>query len=370
MSHNNSQPLTGDKIMSYIEEASLIETQDNIHCKVYANSHPTGFIIAKPKYIPDEILQFQGLKKRFIFGKCMTRFNVFTKKETVKANIDILKQKFPDYIYDCPKHKRWFLGVKEGKITQKHNSKTGVKELMKVPDSDLDSYLKATKELLIFLTQSGVSIDNVGISHSTLMGNYTPGISDIDILVYGKDNGWKVINFLEQTTHPKLKWKTEEDWAKYYTERVISKHLTKDEYIFNMVRKRDDGFFDNNVFSIFCVENPEETWYDWEADHEPINTVKIQATIKDAGNSIVRPGYYDITDSNIIEGNEQVPIKRIVTWSRPFVLQAKNNERIEACGLLEKVTTKDNTYYQIVIGYFDAYTTERGEQEYLKTLVN
>ena len=63
------------------------------------------------------------------------------------------------------------------------------------------------------------------------------------------------------------------------------------------------------------------------------------------------------------------PIKRIVTWARPFALQAKAGENVEACGLLEEVNNGKETYCQIVLGYFDTYTTTRGEEEYMKALL-
>ena len=135
-----------------------------------------------------------------------------------------------------------------------------------------------------------------------------------------------------------------------------------------MVRKKDDGFIDGNVFSLFCIENEDESWYDWNDEHEPLATVKIKAKVKDVYYSIVRPGYYELEDSKVIEGYKNVNIKRIVTWARPFSLQAKEDENIEACGLLEKVKSKNGEFYQIVIGYFDAYTTDRGEKEYLKVI--
>jgi len=47
-----------------------------------------------------------------------------------------------------------------------------------------------------------------------------------------------------------------------------------------MVRKKDDGFIDGNVFSLFCIENENEIWYDWEAEHEPLGTIKMKAKIK------------------------------------------------------------------------------------------
>lgn len=355
--------------MTYFHEAALVDSIDGVQFKIYSNTHPKGFIIAKPKYVPSGLVNLTGLKKRFLFSKCMSRFNLFNNKEIVEKNLDALKEKFPEYIYECRKHKNWFLGLPEKKVKKFYDTKEGLQELMRVPIEDLDSYLKATRKMVNILVQSGVSIKNLGISHSTLLGNYTPGKSDIDILIFGIDNGWKAIKHLEKCSDPSLKWKSGQDWAKYYRDRVVSKIYTEEEYIANMVRKKNDGFIDGNVFSLFCIENENKSWYDWEAEREPIGTVKIKAKVKDEYYSIVRPGYYEIEDSKVLEGYKNVPIKRVVTWAMPFNLQAKKGEHIESCGLLEKVSSKEREFYQIVIGYFDTYTTDRGEKEYLKALI-
>jgi len=355
--------------MTYFHEAALIDSIDDIQFKIYSNSHPPGFIIAKPKYVPIEKLNLVGLKKRFLFGRAVHRFNLFNNKEIVEANLNEIWRKFPYYIYKCRKHKNWFLGVPENKIKKFYDTRQGLGELLKVTLEDLDPYLKATRRIIDILIEAGISIDNLGISHSTLLGNYTPGKSDIDILVFGMENGWKAIKYIEQTNNPSLTWKTGEDWAKYYKERVVSKIYSEKEYIANMIRKKDDGFIDGNVFSLFCIENENEIWYNWEDEHEPLGTVKIRARVKDAYYSIVRPGFYELENSIVLEGYGNVPIKRIVIWARPFNLQAKEGENVEACGLLEKVKSKEGEFYQIVIGYFDTYTTDRGEKEYLKALI-
>jgi len=355
--------------MTKYHEAALIDTVDGLQFKVYSTTHPKGFIIAKPKYIPVDTLKFTGLKKRFLFGKCVTRFNLFNKKEIVEKNLETLKKKFPEYIYECKKHKNWFLGVPETKVKKFYDTKKGLQELLIVPVEDLDKYLKAVRAMIDILVEAGIPKKQLGISHSTLLGNYTPGISDIDILIFGIDNGWKAIKYLETYKNHLLKWKKDEDWAKYFRDRVVSEVYSEKEYVKNMVRKKDDGFIDGNVFSLFCIENKDESWYDWEEEHEPLGTVKIKATVKDAYHSIVRPGFYELGNTEVLKGHENVPVKRIVTWARPFVLQARKNEQVEACGLLEKVTSKNDEFYQLVIGYFDTYTTERGKQEYLKALI-
>ncbi|MBU1974049.1 MAG: hypothetical protein KKH52_01495 [Nanoarchaeota archaeon] len=355
--------------MEHFYEATLIDTIDGIQCKVYANSHPEGMVIVKPKYIPANLIEFTGLKKRFLFETAMNRFNLFKSKEIVKDNLDKLKVSYPYFFYDCEKHKNWFLVVPKEKIKTYHHPQKGLQQLMSIPLDHLDDYLKATKEFIELLIQSGISVNDLGISHSTLLGNYTPGKSDIDILIFGKENGWKVLQYMETVQHPDLKWKTAEDWATYYRKRIVSQQFNEEEYVFNMLRKRDDGYFRGNVFSLFVVENPEECWYDWDAQREPLGTVKIEGTVTDNYHCTVRPGYYEIENTTVLEGYENVPIKRIVTWARPFSLQAQNGEKVEACGLLERVKpVAGEEYYQIVIGYFDTYTNERGEQEYLKTL--
>ena len=325
-------------------EASLIDSTDGIQFKVYSSSHPKGFIIAKPKYVPCDLMELVGMKKRFLFSKCNYRFNLFTKKEAVEKNLEEINRKYPYYIYRCDKHKNWFLGVPEEKVGKFYDTKDGLRELMKVPIEDCDPYLKAVRKLIDLLMSAGIPNSCLGISHSTLLGNYTPGKSDIDILIFGMDYGWKAIRFLENTNDKAISWKSEDDWAKYFKDRVVSKVYSEKEYVRNMVRKRDDGFVEGNVFSLFCIEDEKEKWYDWDATHEPLGPIKLRAMVKDAHYSIVRPGYYEIEDTKILEGHEEVPVKRIVTWARPFSLQARKGEEIEAFGLLERVTSKGEQY--------------------------
>ena len=81
--------------MTHFYEAALVDSIDGIQFKVYSSTHPKGFIIAKPKYIPQDLLNLVGLKTRFLFGKCVYRFNLFNNKEAVEKNLQEIKEKFP-----------------------------------------------------------------------------------------------------------------------------------------------------------------------------------------------------------------------------------------------------------------------------------
>src|SRR3989338_2851110 len=119
--------------MAFFHEAALVDSIDGVQFKIYSNTHPKGFIIAKPKYIPSGLVSLTGLKKRFLFSKCMTRFNLFNNKEIVEKNLDALKEKFPEYVYECKRHKNWFLGLPEEKVKKFYDTKQGLQELMRVP---------------------------------------------------------------------------------------------------------------------------------------------------------------------------------------------------------------------------------------------
>ena len=269
--------------MEHFYESLLIDTEEGIQCKVYSNSHPEGMIVVKPKYVPEEGISFKNLKKRYLFEKALFRFNLFTDVKATAHNLAEFRKRFPDYFYESEKHDNWFIVVPREKIKKIHDPKEGLRELIKIPLSDLDNYLRAVRGLIELISQSGVALEKLGINHSTLLGNYTLGKSDIDIVVYGKENGWKILDFLERAEHPSLRWKTEEDWRKYYRDRIVSKNFDENEYVANMVQKKDDGFFDGNVFSIFVVEEPEEVWYDWEDKHIPLATVKMSGKILEKG---------------------------------------------------------------------------------------
>ncbi len=364
--------------MAHFPESTLIDTTDGFQCKTYASEHPPGYVIVKPKYIPKEAISGEGLKYRFLFEKCLVRFNLFAKKENVLNYLQQFREKFPDYIYDSPIHNNWFFVVPRDKIKKVHDGRKGLQEFLTVPEKDLDDYLKLVRELINLLTQSGVDSQDLGITHSTLMGNYTPGKSDIDVIIYGKENGWKILNFLKTAKHPLLKWKTEAEWREYYQDHKTSEssHFTEDEYVHHMARKRYEGMFGETVFTLFTSEEPEETWFKWgDATYQPVGLATITGRVTDHYNSHVRPGFYELADTTLVEGDHQtphidpnIPIKRAVTYSIPFVQQALTGETLKACGLLELVTPQEGEkYYRVVVGYFDAYVSERREKEYIKS---
>jgi predicted nucleotidyltransferase len=356
-------------------ESSIITTKDGLHCQVYSNEHPTNSIIIKPKYIPTDKIQCDALQYRYISGKKMNRLSMWVDKEKLKTYITNFKENYSEYILSSPHHNnnRLFFSIPIEKIERIYFPRRGLSELMTMPESSLDDHLKLVYEFIKFLLDSGLKEKDLGVTYSTLMGHYFKNISDINIVVYGKDNFWNLMKYLETAKHPKLKWKTKEDWIRFHKQRNRFTFFTEQEFLQIMSRKKSEGYFDDNLFVIFGTEKDEEVWSKWgEEKYTQIGSAIIEGTVIDNFSSIVRPGCYTIKDSKVISAGKENfndVIKKVVFYSRDYCMIAYPEEKIQASGILEKVEPKNgDAYYRIVVGYFDAYLTNRREEEFIKLI--
>lgn len=344
-------------------------SDDGLQLKSYANDHPDGFVIAKPKYIPRQKIDCSGFQERNILGKDLRRFDYWAVDEKkLKEYIDDFEKAYSEYMYHSQLHNRWFMGVPTKKIVKLPNPKEGVKRILAMNESEVDEYMKRTQALLNVLIDGGLRKSDLGITNSTLLGTYTYGKSDIDVIIYGKKNYWKYIDIIHKSKHTLLRWRTVDEWKKYFSTYNAGLFISEKEFIWHAQRKYGDGLFGETVFSVFGVENPNEISVKWgDEKYTPLGLATVKGIIKDDFNGVVRPGYYEIENSRVIKG-PNVKVERIVTYARDFMLQAFKGEKVIAAGILEKVTPLKNNskeYYRIVIGYFDSYIDRRG-QEYIK----
>jgi len=360
--------------MAHFYESSIITTKDGVQCQVYSNEHPEGYTIVKPKYIPMDKISSDKLQCRYLTGKRVNRLNMWIDKKELKRYISEFKKNYPEYVYNSELHKNWFFAVPTNRIEKTYDPKKGLCELMQMPERGLDRHLRAVAEFVKLVLKSGLKTSELGVTYSTLVGHYVSDISDINLVVYGKENFWKLMMFLEKAEHPKLKWKTDREWLEFRKQRNRAEVFSEKEFLFQMKRKKSEGFFNNCLFVIFCVENPEETWFKWgDERYEPSGLVKIKGIVTGNYNSAVRPGVYEIKDAEVVDGKNHgiKNIKQVVYHSRDYIMQAYPGEKIEAAGLLEKaIPKKGEPYHRIVIGYFDAYISGRRGKEYIKVIEN
>jgi predicted nucleotidyltransferase len=356
-------------------ESTIITTIDGLHCQVYGNEHPEDRVLVKPKYIPTDKIHCDGLPYRFISGRRVNRLNLWIDSTKLKKYIEDFKNAYPKYVFESPMYDKspLFFAIPKKYIAKSYSPRTGLTELMIMSEKDLDEHLKKVTELVTFLLKSGLELNDLGITYSTLMGHYNPNISDINVVVYGKKKFWTLMEYLEKNDHNDLRWKNYEEWEEFYKKRNRHMIHNKEKYISDMHRKKSEGFFKDTLFVIFAVENEGETWFKWyEEKYKKVGSAKFRAVVKDNINSVVRPGCYEINESNFIDGDEQckdIKIKKAVFYSRDYCMLAFPEERVELSGIIEEVTPKiGKPYHRIVIGYLDSYISERRYNEYIKVL--
>ena len=351
-------------------ESTIIKSKDGLQVKSYTNEHPEGFVIAKPKYIPTTYIKSDKLPIRTLDGQEVNRFDYWIDNQELKNYIEKFKEAYPDYYYECDLYNTWFFGIPKKKIQEVPDGRKGVERILNLQENELDEYLTITQKFIQLLENSGVSYKDMGVTNSTILGTYTYGRSDIDLIIYGKQNYWDVIEFMKDAKHEMLRWKTLAEWKKYYSTYNAGLNFNEEQFIWQAERKYADGFFGETVFSIFGVSEPEETYAKWGTEKcTPMGEIILKADVLDNYHAAVRPGYYELENSKIIESPSRVDkntkIDLVVTFARDFMLQAFKGERIAAKGLLEKVESLDGSrddYYRVAVGYFDSYVSRIGEE--------
>jgi len=355
--------------MVHFYESSIITTTDGLHCQVYSNEHPEGGLIVKPKYIPMDKISSDALQCRYLSGKRMNRLNMWIEQEKLIEYIEKFKKTYPQYFWVSNLHQNLFFIVPLNKIEKIYDPRKGLSELMQIPEKFLDIHLRKVYDFVKLVEKSGLAINDLGVTYSTLVGHYFSEHSDINLVVYGKDNCMKLLQFLGNVKDPRLRWKTDEEWLHFRNLRERSSTFTKKEFLFQMTRKKTEGFFDETLFLILGVEEPNETWFKWGGEkYIPKGFAKVRAVVTNNFDSTVRPGCFEVKNSHI-KGMKHLNLTKIVFYSRDYVLQAMPNEKIEASGLLEKVLPINGMpYYRLVIGYLDSYLSGRRGKEYIKVI--
>ena len=266
--------------MVYFPESVIITTKDGIQFKTFSNQHPEGFIIAKPKYIPIKHIFCEKLQLRNLFDVQVNRLNMWIDKIELSYYLKEFKKVYPHYHYESDFHKNWFFAIPKNAIKQIFDPKEGLKVLTELPEEKCDEHLKTTIGFVKFLLKSGIDKKDLGITFSTLVGHYDSDYSDINVVIYGKENAWNVLKFLEKAEHPSLRWKNPGEWLIFRKKRNRRNIFTEGEFIEQFSRKKTEGFFEGKLFVLFPVEKEQETWYKWGNEkHAPIGHIEVEAIV-------------------------------------------------------------------------------------------
>ena len=353
--------------MRGFRDRDFIETTEGMLFCIIGNVHPVNRVIAYLKYIPHfkSEIRTKWSKDGVMYGRILPYYSAMGVEET-KA---YLKNKYPDYVVFDKYRAIELIEVPKDRVKKHFKPEERLKELAKDPRDNLEEMaLNLVRRLS---KEAGISIDDFGITGSILLRIHNIRYSDIDIVVYGVSNGWKLRNTLKKLFNegdPEFslpKGETLEKWAK----DIVNHHpLTIEEAILLYSRyKWNRALYKRRQFSIHPVKLENEVDEKWEDKiHKPLGLIRARATVVDASDSLFMPATYVIEDVEVLKGRKpHLDITRVVSYEGLYIDIAGPGDRIEVFGKLEEIhdLRKDEKYCQITIG-----TVEAKGQDYIKPL--
>jgi predicted nucleotidyltransferase len=200
-----------------------------------------------------------------------------------------------------------------------------------------------------FFISQGVKADCLGISGSILIAAHGTE-SDIDLVVYGRDNFFKARHCLRElfSNHQAQHLITRlsaEQWQQTWSRRDCD--LSLHDYIWHEQRKYNKAVIDDTKFDLSLVESQ-------TIDHQIYTKqgiYQLKAVITDDSKAYDYPASYQI---------DHPLINQILSYSATYAGQAINGELIEAIGILEK---SKSGQCRLLVG-----SSREATGEYLKVL--
>jgi predicted nucleotidyltransferase len=340
-----------------LRDRDAILTGDGIIFRVYGYLHPAGAYVCDPEYASPKV--FKSSNPRARRGENETVYYKFFADEGMK----LILNKFPQYTVFYEPLQKCLVGINEADIAEVRKPDVGLRQVLeKEPD---DVLLKALHDLFgRVLSQSGLKETDFGVFGSLLHGFYHPNLSDLDFIVYGRENMDRLCMALDSLYREDPSLRNEFDSMK----AVESKdwkflNYSLEEYRWHQRRKMIYAYFDS-ADAGRVVKAEFEPVKSWKENVNEFNNfarifhagwIKAIVEITDDKEAPFIPSIYQIDVKDVLDGPEVENITRIFSYMEEFRMQAKKGERVLVEGNLEKIVDGTNVYHQITLSYGPRY---------------
>ena len=338
-------------------DRDFLLSKEQIIFRVYGYTHPSNASICDVEYAPSRI--YYSNDPRAVRGK----------KEYYKFYFDgglkFIQKKYPGYqIFYKPLDTK-LVGLSNDQIFEIRKPDEKLNSIMQTNAND--ELIAKTQGLVEFITQhTSLKIKDFGVFGSILHNFYHINYSDIDLIIYGREELRILRDFLKECYGKKT-----------FTLRNEFVPPNKDVYnknwrYFNY--SLDDYIQDNARKQIYAVVNSKNLNRDIKIEFEPVKKwkeinneyqsiqkivpegwIKAKARIIDDKDSFFMQSIYEIEIKEILSGAKTDIPTRIVNYLEEFRGQAQNGETVIVEGHLERVITKHKEFFQITLSYASRY---------------
>ncbi|MBR0472347.1 MAG: DNA polymerase subunit beta [Methanosphaera sp.] len=333
-----------------IQPRYFIKTKDGLFFAVNSYNHPSTHYISFLRYVPcsNGNREINGIKY---------------KKVNSNEAYEYIKENHPDYLFNWNVENKKMMGVPKEDISEIISPIKRLKEIIESDDNNI-FYDKIRLLSSIFHNQAGISYEDMGVTGSTIV-NLQNNDSDIDFVIFGQSNHRKAIKLyskLKDDENSPLDKISGDYWKQVYDIRIKDDSMTLEEFQWYEARKNNRGLINGTLFAILLTKHPDEVEKYDEVINKPIGKMKIKCTISDDKDSYDSPATFHVKDVQVLEGNNDVKIDKILSFTHTYTGIVKNDENIIASGVCEEVIRNDSIVgYNLIIG-----TTRESIDEYIK----
>lgn len=322
-------------------EGFAVETNDGLIFTVKGLIHPTDWVIAYLRYVPDP----SGDRERG--GRRLRRVYDFEEQET------ILRAHRPKCLVNDPMLGISVQAVPMEDIRLVYDPCRRLHRLVEEGPADpLEETALALAELL--KTSAGVPLGVLGLSGSLLLGLHRSS-SDIDIVVYGGQEGRAVYGALSDLladARSVVRRPLGAELTAIHEAHRTDTPLSAADFARLQAGKVNEGRFAERSYFVRFVKRPEEVGEQYgDPRYETLGPTTIRARVHDDRESIFTPCRYIIGEATSLEGGPIEDLCQIVSFRGRFADQAKTGDWILAHGGLELVVPlRAPRFCRLVVG--------------------
>lgn len=324
-------------------ESFYIETLDGFFFAVKGLEHPAERLIAVLRYVPDSVKGDRKKERTFY-----RRLYGFGEQES------FIRKACPQCLIYDPVFRTKLQSVPRSSVRRIYDPRLRLQELLQASDGT-EIEQDAVAFALLLQAESEIAQPGLGITGSLLIGLHTEK-SDLDIAVFGKNNGIKLFQALKQLldsgSYSDLCRLDTAGIKELYAQRVADTHMGFEDFVRLEMRKANQGRFRERMYFIrFVPEMHEAADVYGGRSYTPIGRASISASISDDRESIFTPCRYGVSGVRSMDGSDLPEIKEIVSFRGRFCEQARAGECIIAEGTLECVqTSHGHSWHRLLLG--------------------
>jgi predicted nucleotidyltransferase len=343
---------------SKLRDRDAIVTKEGLTFRVYGYSHPSNAYICDPEYSPATLFTSTNPRKA-IRAKGPEIYYKFYEDE----GLQFIQEKYPQYLIRYKPLEKSLVGVSSRDISEVRKTDETFQRL--VEKKPTDELLEALHQVFqTIAVSSSLSQNDFGVFGSILHGFYHPKFSDLDFVIYGKQELAKLCQTLIDLYRENMFLRNEFENTKCIEgKRWKFLNYSSKEFVWHQKRKIIYALFnDKKSRRVIKTEfEPVKKWeeirneYDSNAQIIGRGWIKAVARVTDDSEASFMPAIYQIEPMKILDGVKVEKIQRIQSFVEEFRMQAKKDEEVYVEGNLEEVINSKQTFHQITLTYCPRY---------------